>query len=144
MKKETFITAIIASLFLLSSCASSTDTKTDVFSVNNPIKTPEEIHQILTDKTMNNLQIIDVRTPAEFYASCLPNAKNMDVKSKDFTSQIGALDKNGSYLLYCRSGVRSAEAETQMKQAGFSNIIQLKGGITAWGAAGYNLNYNCK
>jgi rhodanese-related sulfurtransferase len=53
------------------------------------------------------------------------------------------LDKNVSYLVYCRSGGRSAEAVKQMKQSGFNNIIELKGGITNWETEGYELSHNC-
>ncbi|MBU0667950.1 rhodanese-like domain-containing protein [Patescibacteria group bacterium] len=118
--------------------------KADVFAANNPLIAPSEINRILTDKTINNLQIIDVRTPSEFAVGCLPGAKNIDLKSPDFLSQIGELDKNGYYLVYCKSGVRSDQAATEIKQAGFNNIIQLKGGITGWTTAGYSLSYNCK
>lgn len=144
MKNYRLISIFVSSLFILSACASSADMKTDVFSANNSVMAPNEINRILNDKTIGDLQIIDVRTPAEFAAGCLPGAKNIDIKSPDFSSQIGALDKNGSYLVYCKSGVRSDQAATQMKQAGFNNIIQLKGGITAWATAGYSLSYDCK
>ncbi|MBU0667953.1 rhodanese-like domain-containing protein [Patescibacteria group bacterium] len=61
-----------------------------------------------------------------------------------YLSQIGALDKNGYYLVYCKSGVRSDQAATEIKQAGFKNIIQLKGGITGLVTAGYSLSNDCK
>jgi phage shock protein E len=139
------IFALIFSLFILSACASSADMKADIFSANNSVIAPNEINRILTDKTISDLQIIDVRTAAEFATGCLPGAKNIDLKSPGFSSKIAALDKkNGHYLVYCKSGVRSDQAATQMKQAGFSNVIQLKGGITAWGTAGYGMSYDCK
>ena len=144
MKNFKLIITFVLSLFVFSACASSANMKADVFAANNSITAPSEINQILTDKTISDLQIIDVRTPAEFAAGCLPGAKNIDIKSPGFLSKIGTLDKNGSYLVYCKSGVRSNEAATQMKQAGINNIIQLEGGITAWGMAGYNLSYDCK
>jgi len=144
MKNFKLIITCALSLFILSACASSADMKADIFSANNSLKEPNEINQILTDKTVSDLQIIDVRTPAEFATSCITGAKNIDFKSPDFLSKIGALDKNGYYLVYCRTGIRSAQAVAQMRQTGFNNIIELKGGITAWGTAGYDVSYNCK
>jgi adenylyltransferase/sulfurtransferase len=35
-------------------------------------------------------------------------------------------------VLYCKTGVRSAEALAALKQAGFSDAVHLKGGIVAW------------
>jgi rhodanese-related sulfurtransferase len=53
------------------------------------------------------LQVIDVRTPAEFQSGCLNGAKNVDIEASDFDSKIAALDKKANYLVYCRSGHRS-------------------------------------
>jgi len=50
-------------------------------------------------------KLIDVRTAAEFYHGHLPNAAHWEL------SDIARLDSNGKYLLYCRSGTRSATAE---------------------------------
>lgn len=35
-------------------------------------------------------------------------------------------------MLYCKSGVRSAEALAAVKKAGFSDALHLQGGIMAW------------
>lgn len=64
--------------------------------------------------------IIDVRTPAEFATEHVVDAVNIDVQSADFAQQIAQLDPNGSYLLYCRSGNRSAAAAAQMSGAGLT------------------------
>ncbi len=66
--------------------------------------------------------IIDVRTPSEFAAGHLEGAQNIDVQSSDFDSQISGLDKNASYVVYCRSGNRSAAAADRMQAAGFTNV----------------------
>jgi rhodanese-related sulfurtransferase len=66
--------------------------------------------------------IIDVRTPAEFSGGHLDGAVNIDIQSPDFTSQIEALDRNGSYVVYCRSGNRSGMAMAQMLDMGFTDV----------------------
>ena len=58
--------------------------------------------------------IIDVRTPAEYAGGHLDGAVLIDVQSPDFASRIGELDRNGSYVVYCRSGARSGMAMQQM------------------------------
>ena len=67
--------------------------------------------------------VIDVRTPAEYAASHIAGAQNIDVEATDFGSKIAALDKKAPYLVYCRSGNRSAMAATQMAAAGFADIV---------------------
>lgn len=66
--------------------------------------------------------ILDVRTPAEFQESHLDGAKNIDFLGSDFQTQIGRLDRNKSYVLYCRSGNRSGQAEKSMKAMGFKKV----------------------
>lgn len=79
--------------------------------------------------------VIDVRTPAEFAARHVAGAQNIDVEASDFASRIASLDQKASYLVYCRSGRRSAVAADQMAAAGFADIVDA-GGLDALVAAG--------
>lgn len=76
--------------------------------------------------------ILDVRTPEEYAEGHLNNSTNIDVNSSDFEQQISKLDASKTYLVYCRSGKRSANASGLMTSKGFKNVVNLKGGITAW------------
>lgn len=73
-----------------------------------------------------NLIILDVRTREEYLAGNIPNSINIDVLSQDFKSKIDMLDKNKEYLIYCRSGNRSAIASSIMSTNGFLNIYNLQ------------------
>lgn len=73
-----------------------------------------------------NLIILDVRTREEYLAGNIPNSINIDVLSQDFKSKIDMLDKNKEYLIYCRSGNRSAIASSIMSTNGFINIYNLE------------------
>ena len=79
--------------------------------------------------------VIDVRTPDEYAAGHLAGAQNIDVEAADFASRISSLDKETPYLLYCRSGRRSAIAAEQMAKAGFTDIVD-GGGMADLVAAG--------
>ena len=79
--------------------------------------------------------IIDVRTPAEFAAGHIAGAQNIDVEAGDFAEKISTLDKKAPYLLYCRSGRRSAIAAEEMAKAGFTDIVD-GGGMADLVAAG--------
>lgn len=72
--------------------------------------------------TEDSPMIIDVRTPAEFAGGHLDGAVNIDIQSPDFVNQIEALDRNGSYVVYCRSGNRSGMAMAQMLDMGFTDV----------------------
>ncbi len=79
--------------------------------------------------------VIDVRTPAEYAAGHVAGALNIDVEAGDFASKISTLDKEASYLLYCRSGRRSAIAADEMAKAGFTDVVD-GGGMADLVAAG--------
>lgn len=84
---------------------------------------------------LDSRQVIDVRTPAEFAAGHIAGAQNIDVEASDFKDRIAALDPKAPYLVYCRSGRRSAIAAQQMVDAGFGDIVDA-GGMDALIAAG--------
>jgi len=69
--------------------------------------------------------IIDVRTPEEFAAGHLDGALLIDIKDASFDAKIAALDPNAEYMVYCRSGNRSAQAVTRMREAGIPKITDL-------------------
>ncbi len=73
--------------------------------------------------------LLDVRTPNEFALHHLPEAVNIDIKSEDFLSEIADLDKNKTYYVYCRIGVRSANACIAMYALGFRQLYNLQLGI---------------
>lgn len=79
--------------------------------------------------------VIDVRTPAEFAAGHVAGAVNIDVEAADFSDKVASLDKEGAYLLYCRTGRRSAVAADQMAGMGFTDIVD-GGGMADLVAAG--------
>ena len=79
--------------------------------------------------------VIDVRTPAETAGGMLAGALNISIEAGDFRDRIAALDRAGSYLLYCRSGNRSAQAAAVMRDLGFTDVIDA-GGYDALVATG--------
>lgn len=72
-------------------------------------------------------QVIDVRTPAEYAEGHLEGAVNIDVTAGDFGTQIAVLPADGDYVVYCRSGNRSAQAAAQMEDAGFTHVTDAGG-----------------
>ncbi len=84
-----------------------------------------------SDSTIVNLElvpagnVIDVRTAAEFSEGHVQGARNLDVQNGDFAAALETLDKSASYNVYCRSGRRSATAVELMRNAGFTNVVDL-------------------
>ncbi len=76
--------------------------------------------------------ILDVRTEAEYLEGHIENALNIDFLGEDFSQRLEELDRDDTYLLYCRSGGRSSKALEIMKELGFSNIYHLSEGFMSW------------
>lgn len=85
----------------------------------------------LIDK-FKDLKIIDVRTKEEFDMGHIKNSINIDFYDYGFNSLLQKLDKGEQYLLYCRTGGRSATALSLMINMGFQNVFNMEGGIMEW------------
>jgi rhodanese-related sulfurtransferase len=70
-------------------------------------------------------KVIDVRTATEFAEGHVKGARNLDIQNGDFEKSLVDLDKEASYSVYCRSGNRSAAAVELMRNAGFTNVVDL-------------------
>ena len=83
--------------------------------------------------------VLDVRTPEEFAEGHIAGAINVDYYAADFRSQLEALDPGANYVLYCRSGNRSAETAQLLNDLEFQAVDEIDGGILAWLDAGLPL-----
>jgi rhodanese-related sulfurtransferase len=98
---------------------------------------PSEAHTLLKSRVGDSqLVVLDVRTEAEYGTGYLRSATLLDYYAPDIREKVEALDKSKTYLVYCRTGRRSAEVVAMMRPLGFAEVYDLAGGITAWTAAG--------
>ena len=99
--------------------------------------TPQEAFALIQNNQNNpDFAIIDVRTPEEFAEEHKENAIDIDFRSESFWDELNKLDKNKTYLVYCRSGVRSRNALDIMAELNFREAYNMSGGIIAWKAEG--------
>ncbi|MCY7363242.1 MAG: rhodanese-like domain-containing protein [Ignavibacteria bacterium] len=83
-------------------------------------------------------EILDVRTAAECDSGYIEGALNIDFYNTDFKNLLSKLDKNKTYLVYCRVGRRSGLTCNTLNELGFTKLYNLKGGIKEWRAAGFS------
>ncbi|MFT7235566.1 MAG: rhodanese-related sulfurtransferase [Methylophagaceae bacterium] len=127
------IPTYFALLILLS--ASVVSQAEDVISKNVDIHAFSDLLAQHADDT--NAQIIDVRTQAEFQSGHLADAQLIDFYDKGFVQKLDKLDKEKTYLMYCRTGNRSGKALKFMKKLGFKVAYNMQGGMRAWSRADY-------
>lgn len=88
---------------------------------------------------LDDIQLVDVRTPGEYQEGYIENFQNIDFLSPTFDEDIAKLDKNKPVILYCKSGGRSASCAKKMVDAGFVKVYDLEGGISKWQHEGYEV-----
>lgn len=114
----------------------STLTVSPAFAEEKPAPAPVKTEQAAKDIAAG-VQILDVRTPEEWNEGYIKGAKLVTYPADDFTAKATkALDPEKPVLVYCRSGGRSAKAAKLLRDAGFKDVRDLAGGITAWEEGG--------
>ncbi|WP_158568992.1 rhodanese-like domain-containing protein [Chitinophaga silvisoli] len=107
---------------------------TAVFAQNNNVVKPDVFQ---TGIKQSGVQVFDVRTLAEYSSGHLPHAMQADfAREEEFNERIQYLNKQQPVYVYCLSGPRAAAAAKQMRDKGFSNVVELEGGLAAWKGAG--------
>lgn len=80
---------------------------------------------------VKKVTLLDARAPAEYAISHLENA--LLVGYDDFNIEnVKDLDKKTTIVVYCSVGYRSEKVAEKLKQAGFTNVSNLYGGIFEW------------
>ena len=124
MKKLYIIFGLLLTMGFATSCLDTKDASADV-----KLVTAEEMQEILE---MEDVQLVDVRTPEEHEQEHIVNSQNIDYTSPTFEEDIAKLDKTKPVILYCKGGGRSAKCAKKLKEAGFEKVYDLDGGISKW------------
>lgn len=96
-----------------------------------PEITPTELKARMDNE--DDLVLIDVRELQEAIISDLPDyGTKWQIPTGEFPGRISVLDPEEVFVLYCRSGARSAWAVRLLLESGFENVLNLKGGVLGW------------
>jgi len=90
----------------------------------------KEAQIFLKEKSVDSIQLVDVRQPKEYEREHLPGA--ILIPLKQLFSRIDELDPALPTLVYCANGVRSKAACQLLMSKDFANIYNITGGIKAW------------
>ncbi|ORV72524.1 molybdopterin biosynthesis-like protein MoeZ [Mycolicibacter hiberniae] len=92
--------------------------------------TPVELRQLLDSG--QPLALIDVREPGEWAINRIEGAQLVPQSTINSGEGLAQFPQDRMSVLYCKTGVRSAEVLAVLKEAGFANAVHLGGGIVAW------------
>lgn len=97
---------------------------------------PQNITEIMPCELADRLQrgdlihLLDVREPVESQISQLPDA--LVIPLGQLPTRLAEVDPDCEWVLFCRTGVRSAQAAEILHKAGYPHVSSLQGGINAW------------
>jgi len=145
MKKNVFkLIAIICLISGIISCTSNPDAEgkqpkdTKANASASKLLAPQQFKNKM--EQLNNELVLDLRSHGELHSvGPIKGAQNLDFNSGRFESAVPQLDKNTPLMLYCAGGSRSSEAAKLLNDAGFKEVYDLQGGITAWKDAGFQV-----
>ena len=116
---------LVTCCYILTSCSQKQEHADAVSNIS-----VEQAKKLISDNA--GLIVVDVRTPEETAEGKLDNAIEINFFDDDFEAQVGELSKEEDYLIYCRSGRRSAKAADKMINLGFKSVYNMEGGYNSW------------
>ena len=79
-----------------------------------------------------SIELVDVREPAECEINRIPGSRLIPKGEILSGEALAALPQDKQIVLYCKTGVRSAEALAAVKAAGFQDAVHVQGGVVSW------------
>lgn len=92
--------------------------------------TPRELRDLMDSG--KKVALIDVRERVEWDINHIEGAELIPKSAIEAGEGLARLPHDRVPVLYCKTGIRSAEALAAVKKAGFTDALHLQGGIVAW------------
>ena len=96
--------------------------------------TPAEFAEVNAETSM---QVLDVRTADEWKGGHIPGARH--VMAGVLADRVAELPRDRPIAVVCGSGYRSNVAASVLERAGFEDVVNITGGMSAWQQAGLPL-----
>ncbi len=144
MTKFIFIPTLLLMALTLSSCAIFEDGQEMADSIRNNINEISAEELKVKIDAFEDFLLIDVRQASDFQHASITGSFNIPrgvlefkIRDDDFWEAefFYTPEDHDEIVLYCARGTRSALAAHALQQLGFSNVLNLKGGIITWDPA---------
>ena len=99
--------------------------QTDVQTVHDSLESGEDV------------TVLDVREPGEWEEAHIPQVKHLPRDLLEYQADEQLPNKDARIVIHCASGGRSSLAAKFLKEMGYTNVANMKGGINAWREKGY-------
>jgi rhodanese-related sulfurtransferase len=131
--KDIYLAILVSILIvaIVSGCVSNTTPVEKVKHVDVSVQQGKEMID------SGEVFILDVRTQEEYDDGHIMGSTLIPVDELD--SRLKELPRDKKILVYCRTGQRSLTASEKLENSGFTQLYNMKGGITDWKNAGYEV-----
>jgi len=93
----------------------------------------EEARGLIAERLGNeDFVLLDIRTDGEIEAGHIAGTQALDYYAPSFRDELAQLDRERTYLIYCRTGNRTGQTLRIMEELGFEKVYDMDGGITEW------------
>jgi rhodanese-related sulfurtransferase len=136
MKQIYLIVITVLFLSIFSGCIDSTKPPENALYTDITVKQAKEMIDL------GNVFILDVRTQDEYDAGHIRNSTRIpvqDIPGLELNNSLNELPRNKKILVYCRTDRRSTLASEILVNNGFREVYNMKGGITEWINAEYEI-----
>jgi len=120
---------------MTASCKLGPEAESPVFGTFLNTILSDSVHLIsvdsLTAMSDENYLLLDTREKQEFLVSHIPGARHVGYEAF-FEESLSDVDKNETIVVYCSVGYRSEKIGEKLKEAGFTDVQNLYGGIFEW------------
>ena len=90
-------------------------------------------------ESSDDMELVDIRTPAEIERGVIPGAKTLPMHLVPLNLDYFSITQK-QVVIYCRTGSRSAQVCRFLIQQGFNNTLSLRGGIVKWASSGLRMD----
>ena len=95
---------------------------------------PAVLQECIAGRHAGEIQVIDVREPAEFADTLGRIAQARLIPLSELSSRVDEIDRTRPVVTVCRSGTRSAQAVVLLQKSGWHDVANLAGGMLRWQA----------
>src|SRR5699024_2570634 len=92
--------------------------------------TTDELRALLDSDATSDYLFIDVRKPEKYREGHIPHFQNVPLKH--VRKVASEMDQNKKIVVTCRTGAKGNEACKRLKRKGFTELYNLKGGMSMW------------
>jgi adenylyltransferase/sulfurtransferase len=100
-----------------------------------------QAHEMLRESG-EQVQLVDIRSREHMALGYIKGAALIPADELEMTVYHLLPDKSKPVLLYCESGHRSLFTALTLKEMGYTRVLAMAGGMTAWREAGYHIESN--